>query len=290
MHDPRLGRFFAVDPLAPDYPWNSPYAFSENRVIDAIELEGLEKYLIIYEMTKVSGKLYIKKVTIQTLINKNTNQIISYHFSNKVDKEAYKKNKIVIREKPNNSSDLFLFDDPLTEMQQFVLQNGKKTIVDLPLYKENNYGKILNYNEDFGVTQIPKNTALVTTVYEFPTFNGIPMSGSGATISRKINFEPLSSNTDPYATGQKVFDVISTLLDNPNVILTIEGNVFTSKDWNDMTDKGITWEQLAKNRAESIKNIMIDWGVDSSQIITKVGQKTNTSESGQSVNLNLKLK
>lgn len=44
MHDPRLGRFFAVDPLFKDYPWNSPYAFSENTVIDHIELEGLEKY------------------------------------------------------------------------------------------------------------------------------------------------------------------------------------------------------------------------------------------------------
>jgi len=42
MHDPRLGRFFAVDPLASSYPWNSPYAFSENRVIDGVELEGLE--------------------------------------------------------------------------------------------------------------------------------------------------------------------------------------------------------------------------------------------------------
>ena len=42
MHDTRLGRFFAVDPLAAKYPWNSPYAFSENRVLDAIELEGLE--------------------------------------------------------------------------------------------------------------------------------------------------------------------------------------------------------------------------------------------------------
>jgi RHS repeat-associated protein len=42
MHDPRLGRFFAVDPLAADYPHNSPYAFSENRVLDKVELEGLE--------------------------------------------------------------------------------------------------------------------------------------------------------------------------------------------------------------------------------------------------------
>ena len=44
MHDPRVGRFFAVDPLSRDYPWNSPYAFSENKVIAWLELEGLESY------------------------------------------------------------------------------------------------------------------------------------------------------------------------------------------------------------------------------------------------------
>ena len=42
VHDPRLGRFLSIDPLARDYPWNSPYSFSENRVIDKIELEGKE--------------------------------------------------------------------------------------------------------------------------------------------------------------------------------------------------------------------------------------------------------
>jgi hypothetical protein len=47
MHDTRVGRFFAVDPLASKYPWNSPYAFSENRVLDAVELEGLEALKII---------------------------------------------------------------------------------------------------------------------------------------------------------------------------------------------------------------------------------------------------
>jgi RHS repeat-associated protein len=45
MHDPRVGRFFSLDPLATKYPHNSPYAFSENRIIDGIELEGLEVVL-----------------------------------------------------------------------------------------------------------------------------------------------------------------------------------------------------------------------------------------------------
>ncbi|MCO6175372.1 DUF6443 domain-containing protein [Flavobacterium sp. NRK F10] len=42
MHDPRVGRFFAVDPLVYEYPWYSPYQFSGNRLIDMGELEGLE--------------------------------------------------------------------------------------------------------------------------------------------------------------------------------------------------------------------------------------------------------
>jgi hypothetical protein len=51
MHDPRLGRFFAVDPLVAKFPWNSPFAFSENRVVDGIEIEGLEVLLIGHQTT-----------------------------------------------------------------------------------------------------------------------------------------------------------------------------------------------------------------------------------------------
>lgn len=37
-----LQRFISLDPLAAKYPYNGSYNFSENRVIDGIELEGLE--------------------------------------------------------------------------------------------------------------------------------------------------------------------------------------------------------------------------------------------------------
>ena len=42
MYDPRTGRFFSIDPLDKKYPYNSPYAFSENKVIRHVELEGAE--------------------------------------------------------------------------------------------------------------------------------------------------------------------------------------------------------------------------------------------------------
>jgi RHS repeat-associated protein len=55
MHDPRIGRFFAVDPLDFKFPHNSPYAFSENRVIDGVEYEGLEVVLIGKEVSGAVG-------------------------------------------------------------------------------------------------------------------------------------------------------------------------------------------------------------------------------------------
>ena len=41
-YDSRLGKFWSVDPLSSSYPWNSNYAFAENRVIDGKDLEGRE--------------------------------------------------------------------------------------------------------------------------------------------------------------------------------------------------------------------------------------------------------
>ena len=61
VHDPRIGRFLSLDPLAKEYPHNSPYAFSENRVIDGVELEGLE--FVHYNVIRDNeyGQLHVQK-------------------------------------------------------------------------------------------------------------------------------------------------------------------------------------------------------------------------------------
>ena len=58
-HDPALGRFFNIDPLAQEYAYQSPYNFSENRVIDGIELEGAER-LSVHTPNRVSGTRAIR--------------------------------------------------------------------------------------------------------------------------------------------------------------------------------------------------------------------------------------
>jgi RHS repeat-associated protein len=55
MHDPAMGRFLSVDPLSEKYMYNSPYAFSENKVINGVELEGLEQYSLTEHWSRYSG-------------------------------------------------------------------------------------------------------------------------------------------------------------------------------------------------------------------------------------------
>lgn len=52
---PEIGRFFNVDPLASDYVHNSTYAFSENKVTNHIELEGLEAVSAQLEVRGLAG-------------------------------------------------------------------------------------------------------------------------------------------------------------------------------------------------------------------------------------------
>ena len=72
MHDPRIGRFLSIDPLAAEYPFYSPYAFSGNRVIDAFELEGLEPVRVSGQFNGQLGHQYGFASTIVPSADPNT--------------------------------------------------------------------------------------------------------------------------------------------------------------------------------------------------------------------------
>ncbi|MFA5574961.1 MAG: hypothetical protein WC994_07900 [Brumimicrobium sp.] len=78
MHDPRLGRFFAVDPLAKDYPFYSPYSFSGNRVLDAVELEGLEPASVHLILVNDAGEVEYDNI----IEASGTAHLGSYHLEN----------------------------------------------------------------------------------------------------------------------------------------------------------------------------------------------------------------
>ena len=92
MHDPRVGRFFALDPITSKFPYNSPYAFCENRPLDGIELEGKE-WSVIETFDPESGMTTVVfnvklKVVNHSNIYKGTQQ--STRIMNKAKKEFEK--------------------------------------------------------------------------------------------------------------------------------------------------------------------------------------------------------
>lgn len=71
MHDPRLGRFFAVDPLVKEYPELTPYQFSSNNPIGMIEIEGLEGTPAAGQVTKPKPIIKLWKVKNIDAVNKD---------------------------------------------------------------------------------------------------------------------------------------------------------------------------------------------------------------------------
>ncbi|MFK7033442.1 hypothetical protein V3471_15275, partial [Flavobacterium oreochromis] len=144
MHDPRIGRFFSIDPLSSKYPWNSPYAFSENRVIDGIELEGKEVEIII-------GKNPVGETELRVIGNSETNKapktmtvpIYPLYVSDPVTKEF--STYFVTRDA--------LYIDPTTKPDE----NGNITIKNIPFEPKVGSSNIYDGEERsvFGSTELP---------------------------------------------------------------------------------------------------------------------------------------
>ncbi|HMR85489.1 MAG TPA: RHS repeat-associated core domain-containing protein [Niabella sp.] len=80
MHDPRIGRFWQIDPLSDDYRYNSTYAFSENRVTSGVELEGLE-YVSIHHIANGGRIVQEHYKSTDAEINKNNGTTSGFYNS-----------------------------------------------------------------------------------------------------------------------------------------------------------------------------------------------------------------
>lgn len=118
MHDARLGRFLSVDPLAPEYPWNSTYAFAENRVIDGIDLEGAEWH-------DAKGNLLFQGAWIAPSVNESQTRMVG--------NTLYKWSPIGPALKVANANQIRKIQKIQTADK--IASNRKRTSSDVPNYK-----------------------------------------------------------------------------------------------------------------------------------------------------------
>ena len=72
LYNPAIAKFLSVDPLSPEYPELTPYQFASNRVIDGIDLDGLEYLEARYTDYRIkSGQTWLKPARFQEVFGKN---------------------------------------------------------------------------------------------------------------------------------------------------------------------------------------------------------------------------
>ncbi|MCB0703553.1 MAG: hypothetical protein KDC55_12675 [Ignavibacteriae bacterium] len=145
MHDPRVARFFSIDPLYKDYHYNSPYAFSMNRVVDMIELEGLKNHpsaSYAYSPT-VNGALYAFLDGMREYFKAGSNIVPSAYTGTRLTK--------IDQEYTNGATSYY-----------------KQSILQTQLYFANNLPSMFNYsgNNEVPSIEFPFNVGVEKTVSE----------------------------------------------------------------------------------------------------------------------------
>ncbi len=164
MHDPRLGRFFAVDPLAQDYPWNSSYAFCENRVIDGIELEGREFTFFgqmppwlatmsrvgLMESNKIMPNNPVESLPLEQIIKNSSSfskeQLANFSRGRNVEAEQLLKNGL---EKNTKPIDVEVKPGQFTRTVPDATKNGGQSTVEIKNVKSQSLTRQLKAQEKF---------------------------------------------------------------------------------------------------------------------------------------------
>jgi RHS repeat-associated protein len=131
IYDSRIGKFLSVDPLSSDYPWLTPFAFAENQPIWAIDIEGLEKYIVILD--NVTNPT---KVTVTRVLDENGIELeLDLRYKRGMGKKVTTKEILVLKRNNDGSLSVVSGKSKLTEREEFVMNNGK----DQNQIKNNSY-------------------------------------------------------------------------------------------------------------------------------------------------------
>ncbi len=217
---PDVGRFFNIDPLSEKFVYNSPYAFSENRVIDGRELEGLEwassrdvenKTVNLHLTYKpVNNSLGVLSNEQMGILNQERNaQLVSSLGG--IDSEGYQvnitfseSNKATIIREYNVSYDTNNVDDFKGKSQEFI---------DNSVIRTN------------GMTDTNNNTQKNRTQINVYTTDGMPKDENGYLLFDKRDSKQLAktgAHEDLHTAGQK-HDSKVTLASPPDDLMRVGG-------------------------------------------------------------------
>jgi len=200
IYDPRLGRFLSVDPLTSDYPWFTPYQFSGNMPIWAVDIDGMEgdKKPNENENKTQPSDEENKEKSVNSLVNKLDKHLAGGEGQNDSRKSllisSLKTKALEIQDLKNSRTqtfeDLLSLEDPLSEEGKILINtladydakiNSKQqqfAFLSVQLYNASaNDKNIGNYNKwlDTELKMIGLGTNIMATAASF-----LPSGGTSA--------------------------------------------------------------------------------------------------------------
>jgi RHS repeat-associated protein len=259
LYNPAIGKFLSVDPLAPSYPYYTPYQFAGNMPIVAIDLDGLEEFIVLRVFSKEG--IYLSTLILETHTNLR-------------DKTA-PKFLVVETEK---GSDWIKY----AGLHQNTTENkGINHFRDFSKASEFAKELFLNFNRENGSYTLKEDvgTSLSQAVNdtERKVVEGLGSSASVAGIYRRalvkyhkesIFFEYADADPLPskyFAKNKGLLERVKNQLDkNPDLKLRVEG--YASSDADDSRNM-----KLSQDRAANFMEYLIKSKVVTSDRIISVG-------------------
>ena len=224
IYSPGLGRFLSVDPLTKEYPMLTPYAFAENQPIWAIDLDGLEKYIVINYLNN-SGAIY--KTEIRGIRSTNGKNAVDMQMKNAHGKSLTSKDVYVVNKLSNGKLKDVGGKKNLTPEEQ-KLYNSSKVVA--PENTEEGNGD-LPYNNNITDAILTENGEYISKEFDGDKFEffgktakvpAAPLKFQGHNISpnQKYNFEMITvygDKTSPPPEGTRAANQLGAALQNSGI-------------------------------------------------------------------------
>ena len=228
ISDPRIGRFLSFDPLFKSYPWNSPYAFAENDVIRAIDLDGAEKYIVseqeLNRNTVVRGNRTVTTASylIKIAELRSNGQLVEMNMQYlKNNSKATTKDILSYSVDAQGTISNVKFSNTFTTEQKEVLAHGQQST------KQSTGDESLSLPPTNTTYQsqdkFDTNTSLVTTQCIVNTITNITMVPNVRTTTVPLAYNSQTANfTNPTAATASLNSAITTLKRNKQASITIQ--------------------------------------------------------------------
>ncbi|MBX2985972.1 MAG: OmpA family protein [Bacteroidia bacterium] len=267
IYNPQIARFLSVDPLSSSFPWYTPYQFAGNMPIIAIDLDGLEEFVIIrwWENGKYKG------TTVTYLPNKGS---VRFYRNN-----------------PQYVNHTMYLDMEYSERQYNLMHGGKifKTMKvgdKILISALSDEARSIIYNTDNNQTK-PKEGSILTPTpvnekerikanQQKAAFSPENNRWGGSEITPKVtNLHYNTDNSDPLVLSQSVIDgFAAALLINPDYVIRITGH--TDNVGTDQYNR-----DLGLRRAEETRDYLISKGISPDRIVVETQGESNPISSNE---------